>query len=312
VLNCPNMRIILILLTIVGMQSLQAASISVDYTFSRFGYDTAVYDLQNGYLSGTAYGGGSYGTFLMAVNQANPQNPVFITAQRSSIQVSNYGQSYVENGNAGFYMNNQGVQSFVEIPYYNVVTHGFNDKYVVGAVGNSGLYEKGMIYNRLNNTTSYISINGYNQLNVTGVSGNKIIGWAWNGGIINGYTPDYRGFWSEIGSDTYNWIDLPNGGYIIPEDIDGSRIVGNFIQSFGSNYLNKSFYYDISNNDLTYFSVYGDQTQLTGIDGDKLAGSYYSSGTRRGFVATVIPEPSALSLLAVGLGGLAMMRRRRS
>jgi hypothetical protein len=26
----------------------------------------------------------------------------------------------------------------------------------------------------------------------------------------------------------------------------------------------------------------------------------------------VIPEPSALSLLAVGLGGMAMMRRRRS
>jgi hypothetical protein len=26
----------------------------------------------------------------------------------------------------------------------------------------------------------------------------------------------------------------------------------------------------------------------------------------------IIPEPSALSLLAIGLGGLAMMRRRRS
>jgi hypothetical protein len=31
-----------------------------------------------------------------------------------------------------------------------------------------------------------------------------------------------------------------------------------------------------------------------------------------GFRVAMIPEPSALSLLAVGLGGLAMFRRRRS
>ena len=33
---------------------------------------------------------------------------------------------------------------------------------------------------------------------------------------------------------------------------------------------------------------------------------------KNGFRITMVPEPSALSLLAVGLGGLAMMRRRRS
>ena len=31
-----------------------------------------------------------------------------------------------------------------------------------------------------------------------------------------------------------------------------------------------------------------------------------------GFRVAMVPEPSALSLLAIGLGGLAMMRRRRS
>ena len=297
---------ILIILTIVGIQSLQAASISIDYTFTRYGYDTAVYDLQSGYLSGTAYGGGGYQTFLMAVNQANPQNPVFITAQRTATQVSNYGASYVENGTAGFYMNNQGVQSFVDVPYYNVVTHGFNDKYVVGAVGNSGLYEKGMIYDRLSNSLSYVSINGYSQLNVTGVSGNKIVGWAANSGTDN------RGFWSEIGSGTYNWIDIPNSISNIPEDIDGSGIVGHFRQSLGNNEITKSYYYDISNDVLTYFSVYGDTTVLTGIDGDKLAGSYYSAGTRWGFIATVIPEPTSTSLLALGGLALAINKRRRA
>ena len=35
-------------------------------------------------------------------------------------------------------------------------------------------------------------------------------------------------------------------------------------------------------------------------------------GSATGFRVAMVPEPSALSLLAVGLGGLAMMRRRRS
>ena len=34
--------------------------------------------------------------------------------------------------------------------------------------------------------------------------------------------------------------------------------------------------------------------------------------TTPGTITSLVPEPSALSLLAVGLGGLAMMRRRRS
>ena len=37
-----------------------------------------------------------------------------------------------------------------------------------------------------------------------------------------------------------------------------------------------------------------------------------STDTNHGFRVAMVPEPSALSLLAVGLGGLAMMRRRRS
>jgi formylglycine-generating enzyme required for sulfatase activity len=38
----------------------------------------------------------------------------------------------------------------------------------------------------------------------------------------------------------------------------------------------------------------------------------YDGGPDVGFRVAMVPEPSALSLLAIGLGGLAMMRRRRS
>jgi hypothetical protein len=49
-----------------------------------------------------------------------------------------------------------------------------------------------------------------------------------------------------------------------------------------------------------------------GVDGNTIVGSYNdTSDVSHGFILTV-PEPSALSLCAVGLGGLVMMRRRRS
>jgi len=41
-------------------------------------------------------------------------------------------------------------------------------------------------------------------------------------------------------------------------------------------------------------------------------GGTYGVGASPATIAPPVPEPSALSLLAVGLGGLAMMRRRRS
>jgi hypothetical protein len=53
-------------------------------------------------------------------------------------------------------------------------------------------------------------------------------------------------------------------------------------------------------------------TGARGIDGNTIVGEYADqNNVYHGFILTV-PEPSAVSLLAVGLGGLAMMRRRRS
>ena len=48
--------------------------------------------------------------------------------------------------------------------------------------------------------------------------------------------------------------------------------------------------------------------------GTSLNFNYASTGvvSTSGFTISTVPEPSALSLLAVGLGGLAMIRRRRS
>jgi hypothetical protein len=53
-------------------------------------------------------------------------------------------------------------------------------------------------------------------------------------------------------------------------------------------------------------------------DASSRGDTYYLTDSRTGqdanvgFRIAIVPEPSALSLLAIGLGGLAMMRRRQS
>jgi hypothetical protein len=73
----------------------------------------------------------------------------------------------------------------------------------------------------------------------------------------------------------------------------------------------RSFLFDGAN--WTYLDApSANSTWAYGVDGNTIVGSYNdTSDVSHGFILTV-PEPSALSLLAIGLGGLAMMRRRRS
>jgi hypothetical protein len=64
--------------------------------------------------------------------------------------------------------------------------------------------------------------------------------------------------------------------------------------------------WDVINNNLSGTSTTGDTVIDTSV-----MGLYTTTGGASASFVTV-PEPSALSLLAVGIGGLAMMRRRRS
>ncbi len=65
--------------------------------------------------------------------------------------------------------------------------------------------------------------------------------------------------------------------------------------------------WDVINNNLSGTSTTGD----TVID-RSVMGLYTTTGGASASFVYSVPEPSALSLLAVGIGGLAMMRRRRS
>jgi hypothetical protein len=114
----------------------------------------------------------------------------------------------------------------------------------------------------------------------------------WNGNTIS-FDMGYR---SAVSSSSFQLYNVTDARSIVSQSITGS---------IGS-WKNYSFNPIFSDADA------GDTLQL--IWKDAAAGSIpKASGLEVGAVVfNVIPEPSALSLLAFGLGGLAMMRRRRS
>ena len=136
----------------------------------------------------------------------------------------------------------------------------------------------------------------------TGISGSTIVGYAWGGSNpINGYIKN---------GSNFSLLEMPGAHSTEPQDIQGSTVVG-VVYTDNTFTSSKGFLYDGTN--WTLLEMPGaTSTRANGIDGNTIVGDYTdSNGVINGFILT-IPEPSALSLLAVGLGGLAMMRRRRS
>lgn len=138
-----------------------------------------------------------------------------------------------------------------------------------------------------------------------GISGDKIVGSYTNFGA--GY-PTQGGYIKE--NDNWTLLNVAGARDTVPRDIDGNIIVGEF--RLGDwNAGSRGFLFNGA--EWTYLDApSGKSTFAFGVDGNTVVGSYYdASDVSHGFILTV-PEPSAFSLLAFGLGGLAMIRRRRS
>jgi len=102
---------------------------------------------------------------------------------------------------------------------------------------------------------------------------------------------------------TYTTLDVPGAIYTRAYGIDGNNIVG-----FYNDGMAHGFSYDGST--YTTLDVPGARhTFAYDIDGGNIVGEYHDAdGNPYGFVP-VIPEPTTLSLVA--MGGLMILRRRR-
>ena len=206
---------------------------------------------------------------------------------------SRRGFAYISASNSWSLLNPpEGVENDLE-------AYGIDGANIVGGTGRSGM-------SFVLNGSSWTFFNSPfgNGSSAEGISGSKIVGTYFDteGMRLSG------GYIKE--NDNWTLLNVSGARETIPRDVDGNSIIGQF-RVGDWNDGTRSFLFD--GIDWTYLDApLAKSTFAYGIDGNTIVGSYDdTSDVSHGFILTV-PEPSALSLLAIGLGGLAMMRRRRS
>ena len=205
--------------------------------------------------------------------------------------------SYVRNGFAYYSGSNswsllnppQGVQNDLE-------AYGIDGANIVGGTG-SGM---SFLLNGSNWTFFNSPFGTFSSAH--GISGDKIVGsFSNNDNGGGGYIKE---------NDTWTLLSVSDATETTPRDVDGNMVVGDY-RAGDWTAPTRSFLFD--GGEWIYLDAPSAKSTFAfGIDGNTIVGSYNdTSDVSHGFILTV-PEPSALSLLAVGLGGLALVRRRRS
>ena len=223
-------------------------------------------------------------------------NETVVGSIGSNTSMVRNGFAYYSQSNSWSLLNPpQGVQSDLE-------AYGIDGANIVGGTGRSGM-------SFVLNGSSWTFFNSPfgNGSSAEGISGSKIVGTYFDTfdtqvmSLSGGYIKE---------NDNWTLLNVSGARETIPRDVDGNSIIGQF-RVGDWNDGTRSFLFD--GIDWTYLDApLAKSTFAYGIDGNTIVGSYNdTSDVSHGFILTV-PEPSALSLLAIGLGGLAMMRRRRS
>ena len=105
----------------------------------------------------------------------------------------------------------------------------------------------------------------------------------------------------------YTILDAPGattGGTEV-RGISGNNIVGYYTPGGGG--IVYGFLYDGSS--YTTLNSGTAHTQPLGVSGNNVVGEYYNGSIWQGFLATPVPEPSMLVLLAIGAAGFLVRRR---
>ena len=208
---------------------------------------------------------------------------------------SRNGFAYYSESNSWSLLNPpEGVQNELE-------AYGIDGANIVGGTGS------GMSFLLNGSNWTFFNSPFGNGSSAEGISGSKIVGTYFDTfdtqvmSLSGGYIKE---------NDNWTLLNVLGARETKPRDVDGNNIIGQFRMG-DWNDGTRSFLFD--GIDWTYLDApTAESTYAWGIDGETIVGSYNdSSGASHGFILTV-PEPSAVSLLAVGLGGLAMVRRRRS
>jgi hypothetical protein len=228
----------------------------------------------------------AYWTLPLAIS-----NGIIVGSIGSNSSYELNGFAYYSASNSWSLLNPpQGVQNDLE-------AYGIDGANIVGGTGS------GMSFVLNGSNWTFFNSPFGSASSAEGISGNKIVGTYFENGVYlrGGYVKE---------NDNWTPLNVTGATETIPRDIDGSMVVGDYRVGDWSA-PTRSFIFDGS--EWTYLDApSAKSTSAYGIDGNTIVGSYFdASDVSHGFILT-IPEPSTFSLLAIGLTGLAMMRRRRS
>jgi hypothetical protein len=133
---------------------------------------------------------------------------------------------------------------------------------------------------------------------LTGVFGNNVVGYAYGSSQMKGF------IWQ---NGVFTDILVPGAFWTRADGIYENLIVGSYGDNNGPSH---GFLYD----GINYFTIDvpdATNTFFRDISGTQAVGSYTTAdGIYHGFVASSVPEPSSVSLLALGVVVVALRRSR--
>jgi hypothetical protein len=182
---------------------------------------------------------------------------------------------------------------------------GISGSTIVGNFSSATNEIHGYIYNGGNFATFDAPIAGSSLTGINGIYGTTVVG-QYSGSGVHGFIFD---------GTTFTTLDDPLAEPVGFSDPDTSAagvfdgvVVGDY---FDSNDVSHGFIYDNS-----MFTTLDDPlgargTVVTGIYGTTIVGYYLPAipGAISGFIATPVPEPTSMAIL--GIGAVALLRRRR-
>lgn len=234
----------------------------------------------DGIIYGFLYNGSSYTTLAVPGAVQTQALGVFGNDVAGEYEGSGSPQGFLYNGSTYLTLSVPGAQSTCATCISGNTVLGFYN-------GNQGF-----LYN--------ISDNTYTTLNVPGmpygVSGNNIVGYSFSNGEPYGFLYNGSG---------YTTLDVPGSLYTEAYGISGNNIVGYY--EGGSGGFNG--FLDDGNTYATLDVPGAVESWAFGISGNEIVGAYTTpDGDQYGFLATPVPEPAPILLLAAG--GLALTGRR--
>jgi len=284
-------------------------------------------------LFGTGYAMADYWTTI--------DMPGATSTDLRGIDGSNIVGSYDDTSGTHGFLYNYKRETWTPLDFLPKDIDGSN---IIGRIGGVDGHE--ILYNMTSRTFTILDslealevLDAWSML-AEGIDGDNIVGYYRS--EVHG--PDYYGFL--YNGKTWTAFDAGTGGLAFVQDIDGSNIVGYSVWGgrgcgFLYNWTNQTWTHfhfpvpenvppdtyaiGISGSNIVGWSSSGNflynltsQTWTTlpglpgppeGIDGRNIVGSYGDASGTHGFIYT-IPEPA--TLLLFGLGGLALLRKRRA